>query len=1224
MNIRETLIYQLINSPIMKIGALTAIINRTMNFIRIIKALMGLKSSFVGQTRLVYRALHQFKNGAEKVRILPDGIEADGKVISMGHIHILEFIPQSGVELPCNKVSSIRDAIIKAVYQKDPSITVKYYRLRALFQLVTLAYLICILFLIYKIISQSTVYSFPQKLCEFLWMASSIYFFTQTLLFYRSRLKHFSMKISFVEANTEEEKALKSSEKQPYVIAVVPTYMEEPSLLKRTLYSLCLQSYRNLHVVMLLGNDAFSRDDEVQNNTKQMRRMIAGIKAELRKHQQTIREQSLKFYTSMPADKNRLSIEYENIGKLLGDTAKWFIQKAREFAADSASYPTDKFFIRHSLVYWYMYFKRRSIRCLKKANSLTSGLKPLESDTSDDLHVIEEYYRELGDVFGKTLEVFMRTKYENLEQEKTKAGNLTAYCSLIGQNWINKKQPSGKIILIPCAEGKPVNEPEYLVSFDSDTIAKPDYILRKIVFMEKKENNKVGLIQSPYVVPSPEKTSVASASGIHSYWFLPVSVALSSFKSAYWLGFNAVMRYEAVKKIKSFLTDTVIEDTQNSIKLKQAGYEIITSAEEQCITFSPDSLDSLKKQRIRWACGGFKIAKDLIVSMWRKKSGLNGFREKILGLNYVLGLNILPIAVTSMYILESPFGRQYYFIETLPFFLYLISYVSLLKSLTGYRWKHMIDGLAVSTFLNIYHLAGTVKSLKNLFINEKSRIFKPTPRGKKNSGQKLGNLEYFGVYLIIVWFGLRLTNQILNHVYYDIFPLYQLILALYGVKRFCSRDADAKKEVEKKKHLIRSAATDAVSNGFTGIFSKFHKVNYVGLLKIAFIIAGVAILSIAPMKKVNDLILLNNIRKEVMLDLYDSRSLRAPLNPFDQAKRLGKGLNIGNVYEVPMRGGWKLNLPKEYFKIIKDAGFDTVRIPVGWPYHVSKESCYTIDETFFQNIDWILLTAKKYHLNTVLVYYYDFRSSDGIYCEPQKNYEIFINVWKQIAKRYKKCDSSVYYELLNEPHGNLTSKIWNDLLSKTIDEIRKIDSYHTIVLTAADWGTAYGLKDLMIPAKESNIVCSFHTYTPVLFTHQGVTYAEEEYKSVKGLVWPGPPKETFEVPEELEENNSIKEWLEYYNIMPYKYNPGGPEPILKELDIAYDWGKKNKRPIWLGEFGVTTNADNKSRINWTNFITSEAEKRGMTWAYWDFCTSCKVYDLKKKQWDEGLLKTLIH
>jgi endoglucanase len=39
-------------------------------------------------------------------------------------------------------------------------------------------------------------------------------------------------------------------------------------------------------------------------------------------------------------------------------------------------------------------------------------------------------------------------------------------------------------------------------------------------------------------------------------------------------------------------------------------------------------------------------------------------------------------------------------------------------------------------------------------------------------------------------------------------------------------------------------------------------------------------------------------------------------------------------------------------------------------------------------------------------------------------------------------------------------------------------------------------------------------------------------------------------------------------------------------------------------------------------MAREAEKRGFSWAYWEFCAGFGVYDQQKGQWREPLRKAL--
>ncbi len=45
---------------------------------------------------------------------------------------------------------------------------------------------------------------------------------------------------------------------------------------------------------------------------------------------------------------------------------------------------------------------------------------------------------------------------------------------------------------------------------------------------------------------------------------------------------------------------------------------------------------------------------------------------------------------------------------------------------------------------------------------------------------------------------------------------------------------------------------------------------------------------------------------------------------------LGRGINMGNMLEAPQEGEWGVRLDEAYFKVIADAGFQNVRIPIKW------------------------------------------------------------------------------------------------------------------------------------------------------------------------------------------------------------------------------------------------------------------------------------------------------
>lgn len=344
----------------------------------------------------------------------------------------------------------------------------------------------------------------------------------------------------------------------------------------------------------------------------------------------------------------------------------------------------------------------------------------------------------------------------------------------------------------------------------------------------------------------------------------------------------------------------------------------------------------------------------------------------------------------------------------------------------------------------------------------------------------------------------------------------------------------------------------------------------------------------------------------------------APIDPYVQAERLGRGVNLGNALEAPREGEWGVVLQGSYFALIADAGFDTVRVPIRWSSHALNEPPYTIDESFFARVDWVIENAFERGLNVVI----NMHHYDEIFQEPGEHEERFLAMWRQIATRYRHMPDNLYLEPLNEPHDRLTPERWNKLVVKVIDTVREVDGVHTLVIGGAEWGGIQGLSKLKIPEDETNAIGTFHFYEPFLFTHQGAEWVEDEYGTT-GVRWPAPPEtELTPIPAALEVP-WIVQWFEAYNTQPARYNPCGPQAITKELDWAVRWGEKLGRPLWLGEFGAYSKADMQSRVNWTTFVREEAAKRGFSYAYWEFGAGFGVYDREAKGWNEGLLRALV-
>jgi endoglucanase len=302
--------------------------------------------------------------------------------------------------------------------------------------------------------------------------------------------------------------------------------------------------------------------------------------------------------------------------------------------------------------------------------------------------------------------------------------------------------------------------------------------------------------------------------------------------------------------------------------------------------------------------------------------------------------------------------------------------------------------------------------------------------------------------------------------------------------------------------------------------------------------------------------------------------------------KMHRGINIGNALEAPNEGDWGVVIKDEYFKIIREAGFDTVRIPIRWSNHAGSVPPYKIDDNFFKRVDWVVNKSLEQGLITIInIHHYE-----EIMQKPEEHEDRFLALWKQISEHYRNYPDTLYFELLNEPNGALTSDIWNKFIEKAVNIIRKTNPTRKIIIGPADWNSVYKLKELKVPEEDKNIIVTFHFYTPFEFTHQGAEW-----------VSPSPPVG--------------KKWIG---------NEAEQKQITDELDIAVRWAAEhNNISLFMGEFGAYSKADMASRVRWTYFVAREAEKRNIAWAYWEFCSGFGAYDPVKNEWREDLLNALI-
>ena len=297
---------------------------------------------------------------------------------------------------------------------------------------------------------------------------------------------------------------------------------------------------------------------------------------------------------------------------------------------------------------------------------------------------------------------------------------------------------------------------------------------------------------------------------------------------------------------------------------------------------------------------------------------------------------------------------------------------------------------------------------------------------------------------------------------------------------------------------------------------------------------------------------------------------------------LGRGINFGNMLEAPLEGEWGLRASDELIGLVGDGGFcRSVRLPVRWSNHASRDAAARIDPAFFARVDEVLdklLTRGC----TVILNMHHYRQLDGDPLDsdlpvPRTLLRIrFLAMWRQIAERYAcRSEDRLLFELYNEPHGLQDEQggaLWTDLLSRAVRVIRHSNPTRALVIGPGRWNSADALPHLQLPS-DPNLILTVHTYEPFEFTHQGASW-----------------------------------------VSPYK--PTGQDccgtaqlaRMTGVLDKATRECKRLGYPFFVGEFGAYERAAMPARTRYARAMREALEARGLPWFWWELAAGFGVYD----------------
>lgn len=234
------------------------------------------------------------------------------------------------------------------------------------------------------------------------------------------------------------------------------------------------------------------------------------------------------------------------------------------------------------------------------------------------------------------------------------------------------------------------------------------------------------------------------------------------------------------------------------------------------------------------------------------------------------------------------------------------------------------------------------------------------------------------------------------------------------------------------------------------------------------------------------------------------------------AGAMGDGINLGNTMDAVAGGNpwfdvtnvtnWETawGQPKTTRAMIdgmKEAGFESIRIPIAWSNMMSKDGTYKIPDVFFDRVDEIIGYAYANDMYVIINIHYDDGWWDDFAKDEAGTMKRYKAMWTQIAGHYKDYNEKLIFESANEELGDkLGYALVNRINQEFVNLVRKSGGnnglrYLLIAGFNTDIDKTCSLEYIMpTDTCKNHLLISVHYYTP--WTYCGMWKEESWGKPV--------------------------------------------------------------------------------------------------------------------------------
>ena len=311
---------------------------------------------------------------------------------------------------------------------------------------------------------------------------------------------------------------------------------------------------------------------------------------------------------------------------------------------------------------------------IEEIAAIAFGRKPLRLIGSPPL-VPENYapkvsihipaYNEPPEMLKQTLDAVAQLAYPNFEciivinntPDPAMWLPVEEHCRLLGDRFkfVRDDNLAGfKAGALRLALAHTAADAEVIGIIDADYVVQPDWLKDLVPLFNEPE---VGLVQAPQDHRDGKRSVMHHAmNGEYAGFFDIGMVQRNEFNAIIVHGTMCLIRRQAIEAAGGWSSDTICEDTDLGLTLLELGWKTHYTNRRYGHGLLPDSFEAYKKQRNRWAYGGFQIMK----KHWRRflpgASRLNRDQKREFALGWLnwLGAESIGVVVAILNIIWVP------------------------------------------------------------------------------------------------------------------------------------------------------------------------------------------------------------------------------------------------------------------------------------------------------------------------------------------------------------------------------------------------------------------------------------------------------------------------------------------------------------------------------------------------------------------------------------------